>query len=45
MGVTTEIKIGEEAGIPVEYMDWGSMQPPYEDILELCKFQENLKRT
>ncbi len=44
-GVTAEIKIGNEAGIPVEYMDWDDMQPPYEDILELCKFQETLKRT
>ena len=44
-GVTAEIKIGNEAGIPVEYMDWDDMQPPYEDIPELCKFQETLKRT
>ena len=44
-GVTAEIKIGNEMGIPVEYMDWDDMQPPYEDILELCKFQETLKRT
>ena len=44
-GVTAEIKIGNEAGIPVEYMEY-DMLPPYEDILELCKFQEeNLKRT
>jgi len=41
-GVQAEIKIGAEYGIPVEYMDWDDMQPPYDDILELCKFQERL---
>jgi hypothetical protein len=30
--------------IPIEYVNY-DMQPPYEDILELCKFQETLKRT
>ena len=45
-GVKAEIKIGEDDGISIEYMDWGDMQPPYEDILALCKHQEEtLKRT
>lgn len=43
-GVQAEIKIGIEMGIPVEYMDW-DMPVKYEDIIELCKFQETLKRT
>jgi hypothetical protein len=43
-GVTEEIKIGTEMGIPVEYMDW-DMPVKYENILELCKSQETLKRT
>lgn len=42
-GVQAEIKIGEEMGIPVEYIDYDLM-PPYADIEELCQFQENLKR-
>lgn len=42
-GVQAEIKIGAEMGIPVEYMDYDVM-PPYDDVIELCKFQENLKR-
>jgi hypothetical protein len=43
-GVQAEIKIGTEMGIPVEYMDW-DMPVKYEDILELCKLQDTLKRT
>ena len=43
-GVTAEIKIGVEMGIPVEYMDW-DIEPLYDSVLELCKFQETLKRT
>ena len=42
-GVQAEIKIGEEMGVLVEYVNYDLM-PPYEDIVELCKFQENLKR-
>ena len=43
-GVQAEIKIGTEMGIPVEYMDW-DMPAKYEEIVELCKFQQTLKRT
>lgn len=42
-GVTAEIKIGGELGIPVEYMDW-DMEPPFADMVELCKFQETLRQ-
>ena len=38
-GVTAEIKIAGELGIPVEYMDW-DMTPSYENLL-----QDTLKRT
>lgn len=43
-GVQAEIKIGTEMGILVEYMDW-DMPAKYEEIVELCKFQQTLKRT
>ena len=43
-GVQSEIKIGAEMGIPVEYMDW-DMPTKYEDIVEHCRLQDTLKRT
>jgi len=35
-GVLAEIKIGTEAGIPVEYMDW-DMKPSYDELLNTFK--------
>lgn len=43
-GVQAEIKLATEMGIPVEYIDFDDMEY-YAAVVDICKVNENLKRT